>query len=234
MAVITVFRQAGCKGRYIAEELARTLGYHFSDYWIAERLLLQQGFSQAPDVYQSTPDFWDRFTRKGPERDAINSMLHTVTLAQAQHGDVVMLGRGCFAALQGLSDVINVRIKAPLPLRIDQVMNDQGITRDEAAAFVVEKDALVAGFTRSSYDVSPEDLELFDLVIDTGKVDPDAAVGFLATVARSVSSRTPGPGEPTVATLDIDRVMAAAVAHEFERLEGLRAKGLELRPDIST
>jgi cytidylate kinase len=227
VAVITVFRQAGCRGRYIAEELARALGYHFSDYRIAERLLLQHGFAQAPKVYQSVPDFWDRFTKRGPERDEINSMLRSVTLAQAQHGNVVMLGRGCFAPLQGLSDVLNVRVKAPLPLRIDRVMRDQQVTKDEATAFVQEKDTLVADFARTSYGLSPDDLSLFDLVIDTGKVDPDAAVRFLTEAASSLSIKADEGS--TAAALQVDRVMATAVSHEFERLERLRAQGHELR-----
>ena len=230
MAVITVFRQAGCKGRYIAEEVARALGYHFSDYWIAERLLLLHGFSQAPDVYQSVPDFWDRFTRKGPERDAVNSMLREITLAQAQHGDVVMLGRGCFAPLQGLSDVLNVRVKAPLDLRIEQVMSDKQMTEEEATEFVAEKDALVAAFPKTSYGMSPDDPASFDVVIDTGKVDPDEAVRFLTAAVRSLSSTT--GGEATTAALEVDSVMAAAVAGEFERLEGLRAEGWELRSEL--
>jgi cytidylate kinase len=230
MAVITIFRQAGCRGRYIAEETARLLGYHFSDYVTAERLLLQQGFAQAPQVYQSVPDFWDRFTRKGPERSAINSMLHSVTLAEAQQGDAVLLGRGCFAPLQGLSDVLNVRVMAPLAVRVDRVMRDQGMTDEEAMAFIAEKDALVAAFPRTSYGLSPDDLTSFDLVIDTGKVDPDAAVRFLVDTARSLPAT--GDGRPTAAALEVDPVMAAAVVDEFGRLEDLRAGGFELRSEL--
>ena len=230
MAVITVFRQAGCKGRHIAEELARTLGYHFSDYWIAERLLLQQGFLHTKDVYQSMPDFWDRFTGRGPERDAINSALRAITLAQARHGNVVMLGRGCFAPLQGLTDVVNVRVKAPLALRIERVMDDKRMAKHEATRFVEERDALVAAFARNSYGASPDNLDLFDLVIDTGKVDPDAAVGFLTDVVRGFSGKR--LGEPTTSTLEIDGVILDAVAQEFERLERLRAEGIELRSEV--
>jgi cytidylate kinase len=227
MAVITVFRQVGCKGRYIAEELARTLGHNFSDYRIAERLLLQHGFAQAPQVYQSVPDFWDHFTRKALERDQVNLMLRSVTLAQAQHGDVVMLGRGCFAALQGLSDVVNVRVKAPLPLRIERVMHDKQLTEEQAVAFVRERDDLVADFARTSYGISPDEPGVFDVVLDTGKVDPDAAVRFLVEVAGSLPSRA--TGGPTAAGLQVDPVVADAVSEEFRRLERLRTQGYEMR-----
>ena len=230
MAVVTVFRQAGCRGRYIAEEVARALGYNFSDYVIAERLLLQHGFAQVPQVYESKPDFWDRFTRRGPERSAINSMLYSVTLAEAQHGNVVMLGRGCFAPLQGLTDVLNIRVKASLDVRIERIMEDQQITSDEARAFIEEKDALVAAFPRTSYGLSPDDLTSFDLVIDTGKVEPEAAVRFLIDAARSLPRR--GDAAGSAATLEVDPVMVRSVTEEFERLERLRADGFELRSEI--
>ena len=227
MAVITVFRQVGCKGRYIAEELARALDYNFSDYRVAERLLLQHGFEQAPKVYQSTPDFWDHFTRRGLERDEVNHMLRSVTLAQAQHGNVVMLGRGCFGLLQGLSDVINVRVKAPLEVRIARVMSDKGLAEAEAITFVKEKDELVADFARTSTGLSPDDCSLFDVIIDTGTVDPDAAVRFLVDVARSVAGGS--QARPTAAQLQVDPVIANAVSDEFGRLEHLRSEGYEVR-----
>ena len=226
MAVITVFRQAGCKGRYIAEEVARALGYDFADYRTAERLLLQFGFTQVPEVYQSTPDFWDHFTRKGPERDQVNAMLRSVTLAQAQNGNVVLLGRGCFAPLQGLYDVLNVRVKAPLPLRIERVMQDYEMTRDEALTFVREKDDLVAAFAPTSYGLSPDDPDVFDVILDTGKIDPDAAVRFLVDAARSTPSNVEQGA--SAAGLQVDRAIADAVAHEFGRLEKLRGEGLDL------
>jgi cytidylate kinase len=222
VSVITVYRQVGSRGRYIAENVARTLDCHFTDYQNVERILLQYGYSQVREVYETAPDFWDRFTRKGPERDTINALLRSVTRAEAHHGNVVMLGRGCFAALQGLSDVFNVRLKAPLDLRIERVMQDQQMTRDEATAFVTEKDKLVHEFVKSSYGASPDDCGMFDVVIDTAKVDPDAVVLWLAEAARALPR--PGDPRPSAASLDVDPVIATAVSHEFERMVRLRAE----------
>lgn len=220
MAVITVFRQAGDGGRYISENLATALGYHLFDYRTAERILMQEGFAQAPKVFKSVTDLWDRFSRIGRERDEIHAMFRSLILATAHHGNVVMLGRGCFAALQGLSDVLNVRLKAPLPLRIKRVMRARHMTYDEAAAFVVEKDALVADFTRDSHGLSPDDLTYFDLVIDTGKVSRDSAVRILVEAVGALTGSS--PKGPTAAELKVDSVWEKDVAYEFERVARLR------------
>jgi cytidylate kinase len=222
VAVITIFRQAGDGGRYISENLAEALGYHLFDYRTAERILMQEGLSQAPKVFKSVTDFWDRFTRKGKERDEVHTMFRWLILATAHHGNVVMLGRGCFAALQGLSDVLNVRLKAPLPLRIKRVMRARKMTHDEAAVFVAEKDGLVADFARDSHGLSPDDPTFFDLVIDTGKVPRDSAVRILVeAVGALTGSRSKGP---TAAALKVDSLMAKEVSYEFERVARLRAQ----------
>ena len=220
MAVITVFRQAGDGGRYISENLAQALGYHLFDYRTAERILMQEGFAQAPKVFKSVTDLWDRFSRTGRERDEIHAMFRSLILATAHHGNVVMLGRGCFAALQGLSDVLNVRLKAPLPLKIKRVMRARHMTHDEAAAFVVEKDALVADFTRDSHGLSPDDLTYFDLVIDTGKVSRDSAVRILVEAVGALTGSS--LKEPTAAELQVDSVWEKDVSYEFERVARLR------------
>ena len=125
------------------------------------------------------------------------------------------------SAVEGLSDVINVRLKASLPLRIDRVMQDLQLTPQEAAAFVEEKDVLVADFARTSYGLSPDDLSLFDIVIDTGRATPDSVVGFLVEVA-SAQAADGGEERPSAAALEVDPVIASVVSDEFKRVARLR------------
>ena len=120
-----------------------------------------------------------------------------------------------------MSDVLNVRLKAPYPLRVERVMEEQQMSEDEATAFVEEKDILVADFARTSYGLSPDDLTLFDLVIDTGKVHPDAALGFLVEAASALPEES--KEGLTAAALEVDPVIAEAVSDEFERLARLRS-----------
>ena len=106
-------------------------------------------------------------------------------------------------------------------------MHDKQMTEEEAVAFVREKDDLVADFARTSYGISPDEPGVFDVVIDTGKVDPGAAVRFLVEVAGALSGRA--RGGPRAADLQVGPVIADAVSNEFERLERLRAEGYEVR-----
>lgn len=213
MAVITVSRQAGAGGRYVAQSLVEALGYHLMDYLTVERILQSYGLEQFKDLYGTLPDFWERFTRKGAERDELNFLLRSVTQAAARHGNVVMLGRGCFAPLQGMGDVLNVRVRAPLDTRIDRIRDRLHLTREEAAAFVEEKDALVADFAKQSYGLSPENATYFDLVVDTSKIDLDMTVRWIVEAARALESEEADEG--TAATTLVDPLLANLVAEEF-------------------
>ena len=213
MAVITIYRQAGCGGRYIAESLTKVLGYHLSDYRSVEKIVQRYGLEQFKDLYGTVPDFWERFTRKGVDRSEINALLRSVTLSEAHHGNVVLLGRGCFAPLQGMADVLNVRVKAPLPIRIERIMGRMQMTHDQAASFVEEKDVLVADFGMTSYGLSPDDATLFDLVIDTGRVDFDTVVRW---IVEAVGAMKVNDGEATAAATMVDPIVANLVSEEFQ------------------
>jgi cytidylate kinase len=214
VAVITVYRQAGCGGRYIAESLARELDYHLVDYRTVERIIQEYGLGRFKDLYGTVPDFWERFTRKGSERDELNTILRSVTLAAARHGNTVMLGRGCFAPLQGMGDVLNVRVKAPLATRIGRIMHRLDMTHEEATAFIEAKDRLVADFSKTSYDLSPDDARLFDLVIDTSKVDQGMAVRWIVEAVGALKAGA--DGEVTAAETMVDPIVANLVSEEFE------------------
>lgn len=213
MAAVTVFRKAGCEGRYVSENVAKALGYHLSDYKTVENILVGYGVVEFKQVYGSVPDFWDRFTGRGDERDALGRMLRAVTLAEAKHGDVVLLGRACFAPLRGLGDVINVRLQAALSVRVSRIMKRHQLSYEEAAEFVKEKDRLVDGFV-NFYGVSADDANAFDVVIDTGKVAPDRTVQFLVETVRRLQTTD---AERTAAGIEVDRVLAEAVATELQR-----------------
>ena len=135
MTVLTISREYGSDGRHIAEAVAQALGYHFVNKRTIEQILIQYGFAEFYKEYETTPSFWDRLD---PHKTELISMLNRVLRGLARHGNAVILGRGSFAVLHDLADVLNVRIKAPLPLRVKRVMQQQGIFSPEQALTIDE------------------------------------------------------------------------------------------------
>ncbi len=214
MAVVTVSRDSGSGGTYIAEKTAEALGYHFADRNAAVAIMEEYGFSRYEEEYESTSGFRLDFVRTGQERPDLRPMvdlLPQVSQALAQHGDVVILGRGSFAALGGITDVLNVRIQAPFGVRVKWFMDNENITEGEAQKVVRERDQVRAAFVRSWYGVRVDETSLFDLVIDTGKIPPDMAVDWLVQSARLLEARKDGGG-PTAKDIQVNPRMSELVA----------------------
>jgi cytidylate kinase len=216
MAVVTISREFGSEGTAIAEKAAQALGYHLADKNTIETILKEYGIQEFDRMYDSIPGFWDRFDAQRMElRGILISMLNQTIRALAQHGNMVILGRGGFAVLAGLVDVLHVRIQAPLPLRVRRAAEQPSIAEPSRAELLVkENDRIQKGFVESVYGTSWDSVKGFDLVIDTGKVAPDLAASWIVQAARSI--QVPGiSGTPTAARLEVDRILAATVKEFF-------------------
>jgi cytidylate kinase len=209
MPVLTISREYGSEGRHIAEQAAQALGYHFVDKRTIEDVLLQYGFVEFLKDYDSTPGFLERLD---PRRIELVNMLNRVIRALAQHDDVVILGRGSFALLGGLADVLNVRVKAPLPLRVQRQMAKQDFADlKQAEAAVKENDRIRTAFIESFYNVRWDSSEAFDVVVDTGRIDPDMAATWLVEAINALKA-SPAAEERTARALDVDSILANTIA----------------------
>jgi cytidylate kinase len=222
MAVVTISREFGSLGSLVAEGAARSLNYHLADKTTIEAVLKDYGLVQFDDEYQHIPGFWERFdAQRREQRQHHITMLNNCIRALARHGNVVILGRGGFAVLAGLADVLNVRIQAPTHLRIMRLVEapdigDPGL----AEQALVKNDTLQKQFIKSVYDQEWDTAKAFDLVIDTGKVPPGLAVEMIVRATRELKVPSPG-GERTSADLEPDKILGEAVA---EVLKGPPAK----------
>jgi len=215
MAVITISRELGSEGSLVARLAAEALGYHFADESTLETMLKGYGLVKFDEDYQRIPGFWDRFDLgRNEERETFLMMLNHAVLALAGHGDVVIVGRGGFAVLAGLADVLNVRIQAPLDLRIERAEELPFHPEHHQAAVLVKgNDKIQRTFIESVYHVHWDDASAFDLVVDTGKVEPGLAAELIVEAVRAMRVPRMRSGARTAADLQVDKVLAMTV-HE--------------------
>jgi len=213
MAVVTISREFGSLGSLVAEGAARTLGYHLADKSTIEAVLKDFGLVKFGEEYQHIPSFWERFDAQRREhRQHAITLLNKCRCALAGHDNVVLVGRGGFAVLAGLADVLHVRIQAPTRLRIRRLVEspdigDPGIAEQE----VSKSDALQKQFIKSVYGLEWDNTSAFDLVIDTGKIPPGLAAEMIVKATRELKVSTTG-GDRTIANLNQDQVLRDAVA----------------------
>lgn len=212
MPVVTISREFGSLGSVVAEKTAQMLGYHLTDKSTIEEIFRDYGLPSLEGEYDSIPGFWDRFAvEKQNRRQTLFGMLNKVLCAIAQYGNAVIVGRGGFAVLAGLADVLNVRIQAPLMARIMRLVESPSVGDPGLAEQLVQKnDQLQKTFIKSVYGMEWDSSGAFDLVIDTGRITPDLAAGMIVQATNALPAKATS-GARTTADLGVDKVLLAAV-----------------------
>ncbi len=212
MTVITFSRQLGSEGDSVAFTVAQQLGYHFVDKALIGTVLSQYGLVEFDKEYDALPTFWERFNaQREQRREQMVAMVAQVVRAIARHGNAVIVGRSGFVVLRDLADVLNVRVQAPLAVRIDRVMAQEGLTAEQAEQMIAEADRVRAGFVELFHKARWDSASAFDLVLDTGKVAPAMAARWVSEAAQTLA-KLPLAGKPTCASIEVDSILASVVA----------------------
>jgi cytidylate kinase len=212
MSVITISRDFGSEGDYIAEKVAQILGYHFVDKEFFSKVLSQYGLIEFDEEYDVLPGFWEKLDPHQHElRGEVVDMLNRIIRAVAQHGNVVILGRSGFEVLEEFADMVNVRLQAPIPLRIRRVMTEMKIPFEQAEEVVKENDKVHIAFAEEYYKIPWDALHVFDLAINTGKISPDMAIAWVVDTVHGLSMRY-GTDKPSVRSLEVDKTLQSTVS----------------------
>ena len=218
MAVITISRELGADGTYIGKQVAKTLGYGYVDKLVMEQILSQYGLVNFDNLYHSAPGFWERFDEMNIR---LIAMLNRTLLALARHNNLVLVGRGGFVVLKDYADVLHVLVQAPMPLRIQRIMDRKKISDPgQAEAMVHENDQVREAFLKSFYHASWDTASTFHLKLDTGLVTPDTAVSWIAAAARDLEQRKLDPAHTTQA-IEVDPILADTVAEILASVQTL-------------
>ncbi len=210
MAVITVSRQYASGGSRIAELSASELGWTVVDNEFIDRVATRVGLP--PDEValreERVPGLIERLARtltvSSPELFLASSNLPTeatipevemvhmteaVINEAAQHGNVVLVGRGAQAHLtrrEGgpLEDALFVYVVAPRQVRVHRVMEILDTSRKEAEKTLAEIDTGRRAYLEAHYRQRWDDPTYYHLVLNTGLMSYEEAASVLVAAAR--------------------------------------------------
>lgn len=209
MSAITVSRKLGSYGGRISERVAQELGWKFADRFFVDAVISEYGLIHLDEFYDKPPTLLDLFNENTAM--TIQWMNRTVTTLAARY-DVVILGRGGFAALKGYSDVFNVLVTAPDEVRIRRVVEDNKVSRGVAAEMVERDVDTKKRFVRRYYGQNWASEDSYELVVDTAQVSEDEAVRQIVDAARASLD---GQDGPKVADLDVDSLLLQTIEDRF-------------------
>lgn len=106
----------------------------------------------------------------------------------ADQGNVVIVGRGSQMILRGRDDTLHVHIIAPFDQRVESLMQRDHIKRREARARVAASDRARSEYIRRFYGVRWSNPTLYDLVINTDKLDTLTGIELIVRAQMAVKT----------------------------------------------
>jgi cytidylate kinase len=172
LAIITVSRQFGAGGEVVGRIIAKKLGFLLVNQDVINEGLTSLGLPAQAFRFDKT---LKKDVDSEKKRMFYLTALHEFIMDLAAKESIVLLGRGGQFLFQNHSDAFHIRIQAPLELRVQWIQEIKLLDKKEALRLVQEKDRSKKRFTREVFKHSWMDIELFDLVLNTGKLSPQRA-----------------------------------------------------------
>ncbi len=195
MAVITVSRQFGAKGKKIGRQIADTLGYYYADEDIIERAVVEIYVSpEGRKIFEAEPgDKLKRFISmlnpfgtslmelplSDKERyidgNKYVELLNLIIPKIAKEGNAVIVGRGGQYILSDFKDAYHILLIAKEADRMKFIQDDYRVSRERTIQILKRmakrRANLYSYFGKKDYD----DPKLYDLVLNMSLLSIDKA-----------------------------------------------------------
>jgi cytidylate kinase len=222
MAIITISRQYGSGGDEIADQVCQILGYRHFDKRDIARAAARAGFSEeeiatykdyseenfrvknflsrlmrrsSPSVSHKEDSLSVRLAEEKVFNEASALMLVRKAVETAcSTGDTIVVGRGGQMILRDETNVLHIRIEAPLDVRIRRV--EGWIRQDQPANepvhdlwhnardLIAERDSASADYVRMFYGADWANPALYHAVLNLGKMDTEQAAQIVVDMVN--------------------------------------------------
>jgi cytidylate kinase len=185
MPLVTITHSFGSSGPAIAREVAQNLAVELFDDDKLQHVALDMGVHkyELGGLAEKVPGMLDRLLTSKPQLylDLLESVIYQV----ARRGEGVIIGHGSQLLLRDFGCALHVRIQADRQRRVESIVEQQGISRSAADRQVRKADDAQRGFMRYAFQMDPDDLSLYDLVVNSEKFGVSTAAALITAAARS-------------------------------------------------
>ncbi len=191
-SIITISRQYGSGGRFIAKKLAEKLGIPYYDNELITLAAKNSGYSEA--IFEkaeqlSTHSFLYSLSMFGsvdgiyglPLSDKVFLAQSEVIKKVAEEGPCVIVGRCSDYVLKEYDNVINFFVYSDEAHKIERAVKYYGIEADKAVSVLKNKDKKRAAYYNYYSSQRWGDAENYHLSLNSDAVGIDAAVDILAS-----------------------------------------------------
>src|SRR6266852_5612955 len=192
VAVITFSREPHSGTQDLARLLAERLGYRYVGIdELTQAVTERSGVERTPQTSEHEGRALSLWEQLGEhltgDREAYTTALRAVTTDLVAADHVVIVGHGAGLFLSDMRTAVRVFVVAPIEERVARLMAEGGGTDPEQARrLIAQRDRDSAEYIRHAFGIDWLDPHQWDLVINTGRADPHAALDMLAYYTESL------------------------------------------------
>jgi cytidylate kinase len=217
MSIVAISQTLGSLGDEIGRELAKTLSWEFADREIIAQAAQRfgEGLMELEHVTEEKPSLWERFT---DTKRRYLTYVEAIILEMAARDNVILSGRGATIFLRRVRHALRVRITAPERVRAYRVEHQHELTSEAALHRVRQNDRERASNVKFLYHVDWDDPLLYDLVLNTERMDVREGGRILRNALENERVRpTPESGAEVRDLSLVAQGKAALLAHPATR-----------------
>lgn len=187
LPVVTISRQMGTSGSEVAQKLVEMLGPPWR-VWdqqiidvIANHAEVRKEMVESLDEHAQSEIETVVKSLLGVgviESPSYHKHLAEVLLTIERAGFAIILGRGANFLLPR---ALRVRLKASLPVRIERVMKQMNVTRQQAEQLIRQSDKQRAAFVKQMFGRQIDEEGAYDLILHTDDLSPEGAARIVHT-----------------------------------------------------
>jgi len=236
MYFITISAMIGTNGEKIARQVGATLGYPFYGEEELLKSAEEMGFlAEVQKMDEKGPPLLARLFSEKPKiyLDRLQSVIYEL----AKKDNAVFFGRGSQLLLKSFGCALHVLVIGGLEKRIERVTAEINGPRELAESIIHRSDREKGDFLRFAFEEDWLDPKLYDVILNTDKLNIESAVKNVVEAAKSEEIRTCGlDSVELLGKLSLSRkvearlmeagVMSAALFLVAEKTDSIRLYGI--------
>jgi cytidylate kinase len=216
ITLVTLSASYGAGGSHVGPALAQRLGVPFVDRAIASGMADRLGVSEAEaqrlddnvergldrilNNLAPVADFYGDVDPAVLQRSAHYEAAEQVIREVAATGRAVILGRAAAVVLAGDERALHVRLDGPADARVAQAMALEDVDRETAERRRKKTDRARELYVKRYYNCDARDAALYDVVLDSTRLDLDTCVAVIASACAPTVTPTPPSSTPASPT----------------------------------
>lgn len=161
--------------------------YKVKNFW--DRLLGSSGGSQptsaaSPMQITYNPAMATTFTSEEMDEEGAVLLVNRAIMRAYERSNVIIVGRGGQVILQDEPDVLHVRVRAPMNVRMRRLAEYERIPAQDTLAIAQRHDKAAIEYMRTYFEVEWNDPNLYHMAINSGKLSTNAIASLIVASAN--------------------------------------------------